>query len=59
MAKTGTFLGMPYDWTRPTLQRLRERWWNPNDRRLFPPKSFGMGWTINLHELVRRMRGRD
>ena len=52
---TGTFLGVPYDWRRPTLARLRERWWNPDDRRVFTPKLFGWGYDINLGGLLRRL----
>lgn len=25
--------------------------WNPNDRRVFPPTNFGVGWDINFHAL--------
>ena len=52
--KTGTFLGVPYDWRRPTVARVKSRWWNPKDRRLFTPKSFGWGYDINLARLLRR-----
>jgi uncharacterized membrane protein len=54
MSKTGTFLGMPYDWRRPTMRRIKRRWWNPRDRRLFTPKSFGWGYDINFARLFRR-----
>jgi hypothetical protein len=30
------FLGVPYDWTCPTKQRIRSRIWNPDDVRMFP-----------------------
>jgi len=52
--KTGKFLGIPYDWRRPTLARAKSRWWNPRDRRLFTPKTFGWGFDINLARLFRR-----
>ena len=45
----GYFWGLPYDWRRPTLARLRARWWNPNDPRLFTPRSFGWGLVINSY----------
>jgi hypothetical protein len=54
MAKTGTFLGMPYDWRRPTVARLKSRWWNPAEPRLFTPKTFGWGFDINLARLFGR-----
>ena len=52
MNKTGTFLGMPYDWRRPTTARLKERWWNPSDPRVFTPRWFGWGYDINLARLL-------
>ena len=52
---TGTFLRIPYDW-RPTgfWSRLKQRWWNPADPRLFTPKAFGWGYDINLARVFRR-----
>jgi uncharacterized membrane protein len=52
--KTGTFLGVPYDLRKPTLERTRERWWNPAEPRLFVPKVFGWGWDVNLARLLGR-----
>lgn len=52
--KTGKILGMPYDFRRPTLARIRERIWNPDDPRLIVPRVFGMGWTVNLASLRKR-----
>lgn len=54
--KTGTWLGVPFDWRKPTVERVQQRWWNPDDRRLFTPKSFGWGYDINLYEVARRLR---
>jgi hypothetical protein len=54
--KTGTWLGIPFDWRKPTAARVRERWWNPNDRRVFTPKSFGWGFDINLYQVARLLR---
>ena len=55
MKRTGTILGLPYDLRRPTLARVRQRCWNPGDRRLLTPHVFGAGWTINLYEVLRRV----
>ena len=52
----GRVLGMPYDWRKPTAERMRARYWNPADRRLFPPKSFGMGWGLNAYWLAHPVR---
>jgi hypothetical protein len=54
VSKTGKFLGIPYDWRRPTVARVKQRWWNPGDSRLFTPKSYGWGYDINLARLFRR-----
>ncbi|MGD9890879.1 MAG: DUF5808 domain-containing protein [Dehalococcoidia bacterium] len=52
-AKTGRFLGLPYDWRRPTWARLRASVWNKDDPRILPPKAFGWGLGINLYALAR------
>jgi hypothetical protein len=58
--RTGTFLGVPYDWRRHGFKaRLRERWWNPNEPRLFTPRAFGWGYAINLARLFRRVFPND
>ena len=54
--RTGTFLGVPYDWRRPTVDRFKSRWWNPSDPRVFTPRSFGWGWDVNLARLLGRSR---
>jgi hypothetical protein len=55
-APQGKALGMPYDWRRPTTARARARLWNPDDARLFTPKSFGWGYTLNLYRLFHRRK---
>lgn len=54
--RTGTWMGVPFDWRRPTVARVKQRWWNPDDGRLFTPKAFGWGYDVNLHEAARRLR---
>ena len=55
---TGKFLGVPYDWRRPTLARLKSRSWNPADPRLFTPRTYGWGFDVNLARLLgRRPKG--
>jgi hypothetical protein len=56
MSRTGKFLGIPYDWRRPTAARVKQRWWNRDDRRVFTPKVYGWGYDVNLRELGRRLR---
>ncbi|MFE3191455.1 DUF5808 domain-containing protein [Nocardia sp. NPDC059240] len=50
-APEGTWAGIPYDWRRPTRERVRARWWNPDDPRFLTPKSFGWGYSFNLYRL--------
>jgi hypothetical protein len=54
--RTGTFLGVPYDWRRPTKARFRRQWWNPEDTHVIVPRAFGWGYDINLAALTRRLR---
>ncbi|MHB1088909.1 MAG: DUF5808 domain-containing protein [Acidimicrobiales bacterium] len=49
-------LGVPYDLRRPSTSRFKSRLYNPEDTRLFPPKAFGVGWTINFYWLVHPSR---
>jgi uncharacterized membrane protein len=51
----GKLLGrVPYDFDRPTVQKLRDTWWNPASDRILVPQAFGVGWTLNLAALKRR-----
>ena len=50
----GKFLGVPYDWRRPTWVRIKSRVWNPAEPKLFVPRGFGWGWTINFARLFGR-----
>jgi hypothetical protein len=48
----GTLLGVPYDFRAPTVERVRQRMWAPEQRQLLSPQVFGMGWTLNLGRLL-------
>ncbi len=52
--RTGTLLGVPYDWRRPTVARAKSRLWNPDEPRLLVPRVFGLGWDINFARLLGR-----
>ncbi len=53
----GTVGGMiPYDFRPPSLERLKESWWNPDDDRLLTGRAFGVGWAVNLARVVRMVR---
>lgn len=44
----GRVLGMPYDFRGASVRRVGERIWNPADSRVFVPRLFGVGWTVNF-----------
>ena len=46
------FLGVPMNWDR---KNAFKNLWNKEDDRLFPPKTFGIGWTINFHAVCKRI----
>ncbi|TCP50833.1 hypothetical protein EV191_10797 [Tamaricihabitans halophyticus] len=53
----GTIAGLvPYDLRRPTLERVRERCWNPTEPRILAPHVFGVGWSVNFGYLARKLR---
>ncbi|MBO0709233.1 MAG: hypothetical protein J2P44_12795 [Candidatus Dormibacteraeota bacterium] len=44
---------VPYDLRFPTLERLRERYWNPDSDRVITKQPFGVGWTFNVGRVAR------
>jgi uncharacterized membrane protein len=44
---------IPYDFRMPTLERAKERTWNPRSSRILTPTTFGVGWSVNLGRLAR------
>ena len=54
---SGRLLNVPYDFRFPTIQRVKERWWNPDDSRVFTPHVFGVGWSLNLYQLRELLLG--
>lgn len=53
--KVGKFLGIPYDFRKPTWEVIKQRSWNPKDQRIFTPHVFGWGWSINLYQLFLKL----
>lgn len=45
------FLGMPVQWD---WRNVGADIWNPDDDRVFPPKRFGIGWSLNFHALLKK-----
>ena len=47
---------VPYDFRMPTLERVRERVWDPEGDHLLSPHVFGVGWTVNLGRVFELAR---
>lgn len=43
---------VPYDFRKPSAQRMRAAWWDPDATRLVGPTAFGVGWAVNLPRLA-------
>jgi hypothetical protein len=52
---SGSLLGVPYELRLPTAERAALRFWNPEEPRLFVPRLFGVGWTLNFASLAVRL----
>jgi uncharacterized membrane protein len=46
---------MPYDFRGLSTERIAERLWNPADPRVFVPRLFGVGWTLNFGALAVKL----
>lgn len=51
----GKFLGVPFDFRVPTVSRVKKRWWNPDDERIFTPHVFGVGWSLNIPQAMKKL----
>ena len=49
---------MPYNWRRPTRKDVGKGVCDTDDRRVFTPKNYGWGYTINFAALRRRLKRR-
>lgn len=47
---------VPYDFRRPTIERIRNTLWDPAGKVLVG-RPFGVGWTINAGAVVAKLRG--
>ena len=52
----GRLLGVvPYDFRRPSIDRLREAYWNPRSPKVVTGRPLGVGWAVNIPTLLRRL----
>ena len=47
---------IPYDFRMPTIERLKEGYWNAESTQILSAEVFGIGWAINFHALLEKMR---
>jgi len=47
---------IPYDFRPPTLEKLRQTYWNAESYQVFTPPAFGVGWGINFFSLMEKFR---
>lgn len=44
--------GVPYDFRRPTADKLLRSAWDPDNPEVFVPHAFGVGWSVNFARLA-------
>jgi hypothetical protein len=44
----GSLGKIPYDFRTPSPKRIKRSLWAPDDPRVFVPRAFGVGWSVNL-----------
>lgn len=49
---------VPYSFRPPGMSQLRQDVWNPDSEQVLRPRSFGVGWSLNFAEVIRRLRNR-
>lgn len=52
----GRLLGfVPYDFRIPSIERIRQAYWNPRSPKLFTDRPLGVGWSVNIPTVLRRL----
>jgi hypothetical protein len=46
---------VPYDFRPPTLERVRNEFWNTESDELLTPRAFGVGWGINSGGIAKKL----
>jgi hypothetical protein len=49
---------VPYDFRMPTVERFKERVWNPEADSYVGPRVFGVGWTVNAGKVFQTVKDR-
>ncbi len=51
----GRIGAVPYDFRTPSPRRIKRSFWAPDDSRVFVPRAFGVGWSLNLAAVKHRV----
>jgi hypothetical protein len=46
---------VPYDFRVPTVERIREAYWDPDRDEVFSEHVFGVGWAVNIPVAARKI----
>jgi hypothetical protein len=46
---------VPYDFRIPTIDHLREAYWDPENEQVFSEKVFGVGWAVNIPVAAKKI----
>ena len=46
---------VPYDFRIPTIEKLKDAYWNPYETGVFTPRVFGIGWGINFYDVLENL----
>jgi hypothetical protein len=46
---------IPYDFRVPTIDKIREAYWDPESDRVFSDRVIGVGWAVNIPTAARRI----
>ena len=47
---------IPYDFRVPTVERMRAAYWDPASDRVFTEQVIGVGWSVNVPVLIRKLQ---
>jgi hypothetical protein len=48
---------VPYELRPPTLERVIDTYWAPDDEHVLKPPVWGVGWQLNVGRVVALLRG--
>jgi hypothetical protein len=51
----GTVAGVPYDLRPASVSNILRDFWNPESDKIFNPRAFGLGWSVNIAAVKRKI----